>query len=94
MASPAPATPPTTPPPPDIPSSPNLNPLLLGYLRRFSLWAMTALNTKQQAGQAQNSIMLVAYDAPPGVTPTVWQLQVNQQGNYITTRVPLGGGAP
>jgi hypothetical protein len=94
MAIQAPVTPPTTPAPPPLPNMPQVGPVATDYLRRFSLWAQTALNSKQPLGQAQTGIMLVANNAPAGVTPNVFLLQVNQQGNFVGTPVPLGQGKP
>jgi|HubBroStandDraft_3_1064219.scaffolds.fasta_scaffold1031926_2 hypothetical protein len=96
MVAQAPTLPPTTPNPPDLPSMPQVGPVATDYLRRFSLWCKKALDSKQPlvAAQAQTGIMLVAFDAPAGVTPNVYLLQVNQQGNFVSTPVPLGGGQP
>jgi hypothetical protein len=96
MASQAPSLPPTTPNPPDLPYLPQMGPIATDYLRRFALWAKKSLDSKQPliASQAQTGIMLVAFDAPPGVTPNVWRLQVNQQGSFVATQVPLGQGQP
>jgi hypothetical protein len=75
---------------------PQVGPVATDYLRRFSLWCKKSLDSKQPlvAAQAQSGIMMVAYDAPPGVTPNVWLLQVNQQGAFVANQVPLGQGLP
>jgi hypothetical protein len=89
-----PSLPPATLPPPDVPYSTNIDVALTGYLRRFSLWAKKSLDDKQPLGQAQSGLMLMSYDTPAGQTPKVFLLQVNEAGNFVTTPMPVGGGAP
>ena len=87
-------TPPGEQPPPDLPNLPNVPPQLSNYLRTFALWCRRGFRAKLDGGVALSGIMLQAYDTPPGTTPTVWLLQVNQAGSFVATPINPGGGQP
>ena len=87
-------TPPAAHPPPDLPSMPEVSPTLSNYLRTFSLWCRRGFAAKLDNNVALNGILLQANDAPPGQAPAVWLLQVQTNGSFVATPVPLGGGKP
>jgi len=80
-------------PPPELPSMPDVSPTLSNYLRMFSLWCRNGFKAKLDANVALPGILLQSYNPPAGTAPTVWMLQVNQQGNFVGTQVALGSGA-
>jgi hypothetical protein len=86
-------TAPASHPPPELPSMPDVSPTLSNYLRMFSLWCRRGFSNKVDANVALSGILLQSYNPPAGVAPTVWMLQVNQQGNFVGTQVALGSGA-
>ena len=94
MVARVPTTPPTTANPPELPSMPQIGPIMTDYLRRFALWAKKALDSKQPLGQAQTGVLLMANDAPAGQAPKVYLLQVNTAGAIVLTAMPLGQGVP
>ena len=81
-------------PPPELPSMPDVSPTLTQYLRTFSLWCRNGFKAKLDAQTALPGIMLQAYDAPAGVAPNVFMLQINQAGIFRTVPMPLGSGKP
>jgi len=94
IVSPGAPTPSQAHPPPPLPNDPTITSVLSNYLQQFSLWCRQGFAAKLNANQALPGIMLQANDAPPGVAPNVWLLQVQQNGTFVATPVPLGGGQP
>jgi hypothetical protein len=91
------ATFPTAPgeqPPPTIPAIPDQSPQLINYLQTFALWCRNGFRAKLDANVALPGIMMQANDAPAGTAPVIWRLEVNTAGQFIASRVPLGGGRP
>lgn len=84
----------TVQPPPDLPNMPDVSSSLSNYLRNFALWCRHGFADKLPANQALPGVMMQAYDAPAGVAPNVFILRVNQQGQFVASPVPLGGGKP
>ena len=81
-------------PPPDLPSMPDVSPVMTNYLRTFALWCRNMFQDRLPAHQALPGIMLQAADAPAGTNPPVFMLQVLSNGSFRTTQIPLGGGQP
>lgn len=82
------------PPPPDLPSMPDVSPVMTNYLRTFALWCRNMFQDRLPAHQAVPGIMFLAADAPAGTTPSVWKLEVLSNGSFRITQVPLGSGSP
>jgi hypothetical protein len=80
-------------PPPPIPQMEDVSPTLTNYLSQFALWCRRGFAAKMNANVAVDGILFQAYNPPAGAQPTVWTLQVNQQGNFVITQVALGSGA-
>jgi hypothetical protein len=80
----------SAPPPPPVGS----DPALVNYLQQYTAWIQNQLAGKVGSNGAQSSIMLQASNAPAGVTPNIYLLQVSQTGVLATTPVPLGGSNP
>lgn len=93
VTTPGSGSPPQAHPPPPLPNDPSITSVLSNYLSQFSLWCRQGFAAKLNANVALNGILLQAYNAPPGVAPNVYLLQVNQQGNFVGTQVSLGSGA-
>jgi hypothetical protein len=87
-------TPPTAHPPPPLPNDPSVSSVMSNYLQQFSRWCRQGFAAKLNANVALPGIMLQANNAPSGVVPNVWLLQVNQNGTFVATPVPLGGANP
>lgn len=81
-------------PPPPIPQDPAISNTLTNYLSQFSLWCRKGFAAKLNSGVALNGVMLRSANAPAGVNPTIWLLQVSQTGVLATIQVPLGGANP
>lgn len=92
VTTPGSGTPPLAQPPPPLPQDPSISSTLSNYLNQFSLWCRRGFSAKLNANVALTGVMLQAYDAPAGVAPNVWLLQINQTGVFRTTQIPLGGG--
>jgi hypothetical protein len=84
-----------TPPPEPPPPLPQISEPGLGtYLQQFSLWCRRGFAGKLNANAALTGITMQAFNAPEGTAPTVWMLRVNQLGQFMVERVPLGAGKP
>lgn len=94
VTSPGSGSPPGAHPPPPIPQDPHISMTLTNYLQQFSLWCRKGFAAKLNANVALPGIMLQANNAPPGVAPNVFILQIQQNGTFVTVPVPLGGGQP
>jgi hypothetical protein len=81
-------------PPPDLPSMPDVSPVMTAYLRTFALWCRNMFQDKLPAHQALPGVLFQAADAPAGTTPSVWKLEVLSNGSFRITQVPLGSGQP
>ena len=68
------------------------DPLLINYLRGFSLWAKNSFAGKLDKRTALPGILLQASDPPAGTTPKVYILQVNTAGALTVTPVPIASG--
>ena len=87
-------TPVTPQPPPELPSMPDVGPVLTNYLRTFSLWCRHGFAAQLKANTALPGILLRANDAPAGTTPAVFHLEVTTAGTIVATPVAIGGGGP
>jgi hypothetical protein len=94
VTSPGSPTPSQAHPPPPLPNDPTITNVLSNYLQQFSLWCRQGFAAKLNANQALPGILLQANDAPPGQAPAVWLLQVQTNGSFVATPVPLGGSNP
>jgi hypothetical protein len=94
VTSPGSGSPPQARPPPPLPNDPTLSTVLSNYLNQFSLWCRQGFAAKLNSNVALNGILLQANDAPPGQAPAVWLLQVQTNGTFVATPVPLGGPGP
>lgn len=94
VTSPGSPSPPQANPPPPLPQMEDVSSTLSNYLNQFSAWCRRGFSAKLDANTALTGIMLQATDAPAGVTPNVYILTVSQNGSFVGTRVPLGGGQP
>jgi hypothetical protein len=94
VTSPGSPTPQPSHPPPPLPNDPTISSVLSNYLQQFSLWCRNGFADKMKTNVAHSGIMLQAIDAPPGTAPAVWLLQVQTNGTFVATPVPLGGGQP
>jgi hypothetical protein len=81
-------------PPPDLPNMPDVSTSLSGYLRNFSLWCRHGFADKLSISTAAPGLLLQAYDAPAGATPTVWLVRVDSAGVVSAVAQPLGTGKP
>jgi hypothetical protein len=79
----------TTPPPP-LPNDPKMSNALSNYLMQFSLWCRKNFSNQIRNNVAIPGILLQSTNAPSGVTPNVYMLQVDQDGNITAVQVPLG----
>lgn len=78
--------------PPDVPADPGISQVLGVYLRNFALWCRDGFAEQMRNNQALPGVMLLGYDAPAGVNPKVWLLQVSQAGTVHLTPMALGSG--
>ena len=79
-------------PPPELPDDPTLSTVLAQYLRTFSLWCRRGFGDKLSGTTAQPGLMLQAFNPPAGVQPTVWMVEVGQNGNLHTQQISLASG--
>jgi hypothetical protein len=93
VATPA-TTGPTARPPPPLPSDPAISNTLSNYLQQFSLWCRQGFAAKINNNTALTGILLQAANAPAGVVPNVYLLQVGQNGTLAVTQVTVGGPSP
>ena len=63
------------------------------YLRNFALWCRNGFAEQMRNNEALQGLMLRGYDAPPGVNPKVWMLEVNQAGQLGLGPMALGSRA-
>jgi hypothetical protein len=94
VTTPGSGSPPQAHPPPPLPGDPGISNALSNYLSQFSLWCRQGFAVKMNSNVALNGILLQANDAPPGQAPAVWLLQVQTNGSFVATPVPLAGGNP
>lgn len=94
VVTPGAGSPPQAQPPPPVPQDPTISNTLTNYLQQFSLWCRRGFQAKLNANTALEGIILQAWDAPPGVAPNVFMLQVGQTGVFRTVPMPLGQGKP
>ena len=87
-------TPLATQPPPNLPNMPDVGVALTNYLRTLSLWCRHGFADKLSGSTGQPGVLLQAYDAPAGVTPKVFMIQVKTDGTIVATPVALGSGRP
>jgi hypothetical protein len=87
-------TPPTAHPPPPLPNDPSVSSVMSNYLQQFSRWCRQGFAAKLNSNVALEGILLQANDAPAGTVPAVWLLQVQTNGTFVATPVPLAGGNP
>jgi len=84
-------------PPPDLPSLTDASgklstDKLSSYLRNFALWCRHGFADKLSGTVAQPGLMLQGYDAPAGVNPSIYMLEVSQAGVAALAPMALGGG--
>lgn len=94
VTTPGTSSPPGAQPPPPLPNDPAISNTLSNYLSQFSLWCRKGFAAKLNANQPLHGIMLQAINAPTGVVPNVFLLQIRQDSTFVTTPVPLGGPNP
>ena len=79
--------------PPDLPADASTSGALGVYLRNFALWCRNGFAEQMRNNEALQGLMLRGYDAPPGVNPKVWMLEVNQAGQLGLGPMALGSRA-
>lgn len=80
--------------PPPLPNDPTITSVLSNYLNQFSLWCRQGFAAQLKNNVALPGIMLQASNAPAGVAPNVYMIQVSQTGTITATQVTLGGANP